>query len=205
LNRPPKNHPSAFRREAEKSLQTTVCAVKEDGWLKLNKSPYAWTRKDKGAYASSMVPFLLSFAGAVYVLATRSMYLSLLYVGIFILTNVFQAGCCIGCPYRGKYCPAFSGVYLGNLLSALFYANRPYDEKFFTRNAAAGETSLLIFLLFPLYWFFQAAWYYAPAYLILFTLHVILFAPTQCEKCGYNTVCPGGKAWRSCRSVIKSG
>ena len=22
------------------------------------------------------------------------------------LTNIFQAGCCIGCPYRGKYCPA---------------------------------------------------------------------------------------------------
>jgi hypothetical protein len=109
-------------------------------------------------------------------------------------------------PVPGKILPGLQrGVYLGNLLSALFYANRPYDEKFFTRNAAAGETSLLIFLLFPLYWFFQAAWYYAPAYLILFTLHVILFAPTQCEKCGYNTVCPGGKAWRSCRSVIKSG
>jgi hypothetical protein len=173
--------------------------------LSSNPSAYCWTKKDKGMYALSMIPFLAAFAGAGYVLAASSVYLFLAYAGIYVLTNVFQAGCCVGCPYRGKYCPAFSGVYLGNLLSTAFYADRAYEEKFFTRNAGAGEISLLAFLLFPLYWLFQAAWYLSPAYLLLFVLHGILFAPTQCEKCGYNAVCPGGKAWRSCRAMLNRG
>jgi hypothetical protein len=149
-----------------------------------------------------MIPFPALFFGAAYVLSVYSPLLALLYFGIYLLTNVFQAGCCVGCPYRGGYCPAFCDVYPGNLFSAVFYKNRKYDEKFFQRNAAAGETGVLIPLLFPLYWLFQTAWYFAAGYLLLFALHVILFAPTQCDKCGYQTVCPGGKTWMSCRKVL---
>jgi hypothetical protein len=175
---------------------------KKDKSLSANKMPHIWTGKEKGLYFVSLIPFLTLMIGALYVLATYSIYVSLVYVGIYLLTNIFQAGCCVGCPYRGRYCPAFCGVYLGNWFSSIFYKDRRYDEKFFTRNAAAGEIMLLLFLLFPLYWLYQTAWYFAPVYVILFGIHVILFAPTQCEKCGYNTICPGGNAWISCKKMF---
>lgn len=66
---------------------------------------YQWTKKDKWLYALSMVPFVVVFLGTAYLLSTYSIILTLLLVGMYLLTNIFQAGCCIGCPYRGKYCP----------------------------------------------------------------------------------------------------
>jgi hypothetical protein len=178
---------------------------KEGPSLSANKIPYTWTGKDKGLYLISLIPFLALMIGAIYVLATYSIYVSLVYVGIYFLTNIFQAGCCVGCPYRGRYCPAFCGVYLGNWVSSVFYKDRPYDEKFFKRNATAGEIMLVIFLLFPLYGLYQTAWYYAPVYILLLGMHVILFGPTQCAKCSYNTICPGGHAWLSCKKMLTRG
>lgn len=160
---------------------------------------YVWTGKDKLLYALSMFPFLILFFGTAYILATYSIYLTISSVSLYILVNFFQAGCCIGCPYRGRYCPAFCGVYLGNHLSGILYKDRQFDKRFFERNASAGEILLALWLLFPLYWLFQTGWYLVPIYLILFVLHIILFLPAQCAKCGYNTICPGGKAWQSCR------
>jgi hypothetical protein len=165
-------------------------------------SPHKWTRTDILLYVFSMIPFVLLFLGATILLSAYSVVFSLLYIGLYLLTNVFQAGCCVGCPYRGRYCPAFCGVYLGNILSTILYADRTYNEKFFMRNATAGETSLFLFLAFPLYWLWMAGWYWVPIYLLLFLLHVVLFAPTQCDKCGYKEICPGGKAWRSCKKKL---
>jgi hypothetical protein len=161
--------------------------------------PYKWTSKDKWLYALSMIPFLIVFVGTAYLLSTYSIYLTTILIGLYILTNFFQAGCCVGCPYRGKYCPALCGVYLGNLLSVILYRDRQFDEKFFKRNATAGETMVLILILYPLYWVFQTGWYLVPIYLILIAAHFVLFMPTQCEKCSYNTTCPGGQTWQSCR------
>ena len=110
----------------------------------MEKPTYNWTPKDKTQYALSLIPFLVVFIGTAYLLSTYSIYLSLILVGMYLLTNIFQAGCCVGCPYRGKYCPALFGVYLGNLLSGILYKDREFDEKFFERNAAAGETMVLL-------------------------------------------------------------
>ena len=165
---------------------------------------YQWTSKDKGLYTLSMIPFIVAFAGAAYILSTYSIYLTIVYVGLHVLLNVFQAGCCVGCPYQGKYCPAFVGVYLGNYLSGILYKNRQFDESFFRRNASAGETILIIWVLFPLYWIFRTGWYLVPVYLFLLVIHVVLFMPTQCRKCSYNTTCPGGQAWQSCYKIIRS-
>jgi hypothetical protein len=164
--------------------------------------PYRWTGKDKLLYTLSMIPFLIVFVGTLYLLATYAFYLPLISAGLYILVNLFQAGCCVGCPYRGKYCPAFCGVYLGNFLSGMLYRDRQFDQRFFKRNATGGEITLLVWILFPLYWIFQTGWYLIPIYLILLALHAALFMPTQCAKCSYNTTCPGGQAWRSCRQWL---
>lgn len=168
----------------------------------MDLKPYKWKRKDKVLYTLSMVPFLIVFIGTVYMLSTYTIYLAIILIGMYLLTNVFQAGCCVGCPYRGSYCPALCGVYLGNFLSGILYGDRQFNEHFFKRNASAGETMVLVMILFPLYWVYQTGWYLVPIYLLLIVLHFAMFMPTQCEKCSYNTTCPGGQAWQNCREQL---
>jgi hypothetical protein len=172
---------------------------------KMETGSYKWTLKDKVLYAVSMVPFLIVFIGTAYLLSTYSIYLAAVLIGMYLLTNLFQAGCCVGCPYRGGYCPALCGVYLGNILSVIIYRERCFDRHFFNRNAAAGETMLFVMILFPLYWVFLTGWYLVPVYLFLIGLHFALFMPTQCAKCGYNAICPGGVAWKRFRKMSGSG
>jgi hypothetical protein len=169
----------------------------------MNTNIYRWTNKDKWLYALSMIPFVIVFFGTAYLLATYSIYLVLIFMVMYVVTNIFQAGCCVGCPYRGGYCPALCGVYLGNLLSGFLYKNRQFDQRFFERNAMAGEILSLVIVLFPLFWIIQTSWYLVPVYLILIAAHFLIFMPTQCEKCSYNTTCPGGQTWLSCRKRFR--
>jgi hypothetical protein len=168
----------------------------------MNPTSYQWKTKDKLLYALSMIPFLTGFVGTAYLLSTYSSALMLIWLGLYVVTNIFQAGCCVGCPYRGRYCPALCGVYLGNFLSCVLYKDRQFDEASFERNAKAGEAMLLVCIIFPLYWIFRTGWYLVPLYLLLLGLHFVIFMPTQCEKCGYNTICPGGQTWLSCRQKL---
>ncbi|MBD3285831.1 hypothetical protein GF359_05140 [candidate division WOR-3 bacterium] len=165
----------------------------------MNETVYKWKPKDKLLYVLSMIPFLAVFAGASYILATYSIYLMLILFALYIITNVFQAGCCVGCPYRGKYCPALCGVYLGNLLSVILYRNRKFDAKFFKVNATLGEIMVLVVALFPVYWVFRTAWYLLIIYFSLIAAHFVLFMSTQCGKCSYNKTCPAGQFTLSCR------
>lgn len=165
---------------------------------------YEWTNKDKWLYILSMIPFVFVFVGTAYLLATYSIYLTIILIALYIITNIFQAGCCVGCPYQGKYCPALCGVYLSNLLSGILYKNRQFDQKFFNLNAAAAETMVFILVLYPLYWVFDTNWYLTPIYLGLIAVHVILFMSTQCEKCSYNETCPGGKTWQKCSGQFRA-
>jgi len=159
--------------------------------MKQEPAAYQWTSKDKWLYVLSLVPFLVVFVGTAVLLSTYSIWLTILLLFFYLLTNVFQAGCCVGCPYRGKYCPALFGVYLGNLLSGILYPNREFDQKFFDRNAAGGEIMVLVIALFPTYWVVKTSWYLLPIYLLLIAAHLIIFMPSQCEKCSYNETCPG--------------
>jgi hypothetical protein len=130
------------------------------------------------------------------ILYTFSVWLMVGLFALYITVNFFQAGCCIGCPYRGRYCPALCGVYLGNFLSTIIYKNRKeHDPKFFKINATFGETFLFLTILFPIYWVFQFGWIYLVIYFALILAHFMLFMSTQCGKCSYNETCPGGKMW----------
>jgi len=164
---------------------------------------YQWTTRDKWLYTLSLIPFVVVFIGTGTLLATYSIWLTVALVVFYLITNLFQAACCIGCPYRGKYCPALFGVYLGNLLSGLLYPKRTFDQKFFDRNAAAGEIMVLIIALFPIYWVVKTSWYLLPIYLLLIATHLVTFMPTQCEKCSYNETCPGGISWRACKGWME--
>lgn len=169
----------------------------------MEQENYKWIRKDKWLYIFSMIPFLAMLVGTFYLLFNYSIYISIIWIFLYLVVNVFQAGCCVGCPYRGKYCPAFCGVYFGNLLSSFLYKNREFDPKFYENNASAGEITLVLFLIFPFYWIFLSGWYFILIYIALIIFHILLFMPNQCNKCSYNTICPGGKAYQSYCKIIK--
>ena len=164
---------------------------------------YSWSRDDKLRYGVSLVPYVAAVVGAAWILGNRSIWLVVGYVALFLVTNLFQAGACTGCPYRGSYCPPIFGVYLGNLLSVALYKNREYDPDFIHRHAKFGEVAVTFFLLFPAFWLFDQRWYFAAVYFVLLALHVALFMPTQCEKCSYNGTCPGGTLWVKCRGALR--
>lgn len=169
----------------------------------MKKEYYKWTKKDKCLYFISIIPFALLITGTLYILCNYSVFIAIAWIFIYLIVNYFQAGCCVGCPYRGKYCPAFCGVYLGNILSGILYKNREFDSGFYKKNAIRGEITLTIFLLFPLYWIFLSNWYYIPIYLGLIVAHIFLFMPLQCSKCSYNETCPGGGAYNSYCKLFK--
>jgi hypothetical protein len=171
--------------------------------MKIESTAHQWTSRDKWLYGLSMIPFLVVFIGTAWLLSTYSFWLTIMLLGFYLLTNIFQAGCCVGCPYRGKYCPALFGVYLGNLLSGILYPHREFDQKFFDHNAVGGEIMVLVVALFPVYWVVKTSWYLLPIYFLLIIAHLVTFMPTQCEKCSYNETCPGGIAWRACSAWLE--
>lgn len=164
---------------------------------------YEWTQRDKRRYARALVPFVIAVIMTGYELYTNKPWLLAIWLGLYLLVNVFQAGCCVGCPYRGGYCPAILGIYLSNWLSKTIYAGREFNPTFFQRNATAAEIALVAFVIFPLYWLWSSGWIFAVIYLLLLSSHFVLFMPTQCEHCSYNDTCPGGQTWIRCRELIQ--
>ena len=63
---------------------------------------YEWTGRDKLTYFLVLTPFLIGFLGALALVATISVYWTIALVALHVLGAFFQAGCCIGCPYRGR-------------------------------------------------------------------------------------------------------
>jgi len=169
----------------------------------MKQNIYHWTKKDKMYYIISMIPFVVLFIGTGILLGKGSIILPIILFCLYITMNIFQAGCCVGCPYQGKYCPAIMGVYLGNVFSGIFYKNRKSNERFFKINETGAGISLFLFVTFPLYWLYKAGWYYLLIYFMLLAVHYVLFMPTQCEHCSYNTTCPGGKSWLKCREILR--
>ena len=155
---------------------------------------YEWTRRDKFTYLLALTPFLVAFLGALALVATISVYWTIALIALHLLGSAFQAGCCIGCPYRGRYCPALFGIFLANAFSARIYRDRQYDEKFFKRNAALAETAVAIIAILCCVLLFTIHWLYTVAFLALGFVHLYLFFRRICPMCSYNETCPGGQA-----------
>ena len=134
-----------------------------------HKCRYQWTSKDRHFYFLSLILFLIPFVGAAHVLANVSIYLLLTFIGLYILVNIFQAGACVGCPYRGKFCPAIFGVYFSNVISSIIYKNRTFEQRFFNMNANLASITCIIALSFPIYWLALSGWYFAVGYLVFLT------------------------------------
>lgn len=162
---------------------------------------HEWTRREKIIYFITLVPFLVAFLGSAYLIFTISGTLVVILLGLYLVANIFQAACCIGCPYRGRYCPALFGVYLGNILSTVLYRNRTPSPRFFQINATLGEISVLAILGFACYWVATLNVWYAVGVLALSALHMGLFLTQLCPQCGYRDTCPAGQT--ACRMFVR--
>jgi hypothetical protein len=154
---------------------------------------YEWTERDKWVYLLVLTPFLVAFVGAAVLMATISIHWAITLIALYLLGNFFQAGCCIGCPYRGRYCPALFGIFFANRLSARIYGNRDHDERFFNRNAVLAAAVVVVIGVLCVSLLFTIHWAYAVAFLSLSTAHVVVFFRAICPKCGFNETCPGGR------------
>jgi len=154
---------------------------------------YRWTIKDKVIYGLVLIPFVVAFIGSLILMGRVSIAFPILVLVLYVLANFFQAGCCVGCPYRGSYCPALFGVYLANLFSTWFYKQRQFDEKTFYRNANRAASLLGVILIMTSVILVTLNWLWMVAYLLLAVLHFMLFLVFICPKCGYNETCPAGK------------
>lgn len=155
--------------------------------------PHQWTARQKLYYVLLLLPALAALIGAAWLLFASSWWLGVIYLSLLLGVHVAQARCCVGCPYRGRFCPAIYGVYLANPLSRLVFRNAVHTRKTYDRAAAFGISFVVAILLFPLYWLFTAACWYAALYVGLLLLHTTIFFPTFCPRCAYRETCPGGR------------
>jgi hypothetical protein len=158
-----------------------------------HKTPYHWSRQDKIVYMFVMLPFIAAFAGVIVLLANISLVLSVVFVALYLLGNVFQAACCVGCPYQGRFCPAAFGCYPANWLSTRRYAGRKHDPAFFERNATRGELSVISALVLACVGLATINGWYVVILLALVGMHFGLLLILFCPKCGYAGTCPAGQ------------
>ena len=79
--------------------------------------------KNRGRYYASTAMLFIIQGWVFLYFWTINPVLSLIMVVLYIGTSYFQAYCCVfqDCPYVGEFCPAISGIYLGNVLARRLY------------------------------------------------------------------------------------
>ncbi|TXT57863.1 MAG: conserved membrane protein of unknown function [Candidatus Thorarchaeota archaeon] len=158
--------------------------------------PYAKRRR----YYALTAVFLVVLGWVILYLWAVSPFLALIVIGFYLATNYFQAYCCYyqRCPYVGAFCPAISGIYLGNILAShLRKKNAEVSEKKFKLHKNLGVFSWFATVLFPLYWIYQFSLEFALLYFIFQLGHYVIFGLSVCPSCAIRDICPGGSLQRS--------
>jgi hypothetical protein len=150
----------------------------------------------RGRYIISTI-ILFIVLGLIFVyLWTISPILSFIMVGLYLVTSYFQAYCCVyqDCPYIGGFCPAISGIYVGNILANHIYSkDTPKSEKKFNRHKNLGILFWLLMAFFPFYWIYLLGIEYAILYFLFQLGYYLFFGLTICPSCAIRSTCPGGK------------
>ena len=121
--------------------------------------------------------------------------LSFVLIGLYIATSYYQSYCCVyqDCPYIGEFCPAVSGIYLGNIFAKRLYSeDTPKSEKKFQTYKNLGIFFWLLMAFFPVFWIYQLGLYYAIAYIVFHLGYYLAFGLTICPSCAIKETCPGG-------------
>ena len=121
--------------------------------------------------------------------------LSFVMVALYLVTSYFQSYCCAyqDCPYVGEFCPAVSGIYVGNILAKRLYPeDTPKSERKFKTYKNLGILFWLLMAFFPLYWVYLLGLQYALGYFAFHLGYYLVFGLTICPSCAIRNTCPGG-------------
>jgi len=160
------------------------------------KPVYQWTKQDRVLHLLPAIPLIAYYVGSIYLLAMGSIYLVVIFLLLWVGVNVFAAGICAGCPYRGGYCPGVCQLYFAPFLSTLIYKGRVRDSR-----SQSFKANLLLIgafgmgsYVFGFYWLFRLYWHEHPiivlGLLALLLIHMPLSFFLLCPKCSYNDTCP---------------
>ncbi|MBD3407534.1 MAG: hypothetical protein GF411_15565 [Candidatus Lokiarchaeota archaeon] len=156
--------------------------------------------KNRRRYYVLTAVFLVVLVWTILYLWIINPLLSLIMIGFYLATNYFQAYCCYyqRCPYIGAFCPAISGIYLGNILAnRLKKKNAEMSEKKFKLHKNLGVLSYFATLLFPIYWIYLLGLEFALLYFVFQVAHYAIFGLTVCPSCAIRDTCPGGGLQKS--------
>jgi hypothetical protein len=168
-----------------------------------SKQVYQWSKQDRVLHLLPAIPLVVFYVGTVYLLAAYSIYLVVMFLLLWIATNVAVVGICAGCPYRGGYCPGVSQLYFAPFLSAVMCrGNRSGSgARSFKVNLALLGVFGIGSYLFAFYWLFVLYWPERAIVVLVLLGLLILHMPLSffllCPKCGYNDTCPMAKVHKA--------
>lgn len=168
-----------------------------------NGQVYQWTKRDKVLHLLPAIPLVVFYVGTAYLLAVRSIYLVGIFLLLWVATNGAIAGICVGCPYRGGYCPGVSQLYFAPFLPAVMRQGekgRSGPRSFKVNLALLGVFGIGSYL-FAFYWLIVLYWPERALVVLalagLLVVHMPLSFFILCPKCGYNDTCPMAKVHKA--------
>jgi hypothetical protein len=172
-----------------------------------SKQVYQWSKQDRVMHLIPALPLVLFYVGTIYLLGIHSIILVGIFFLLWVATNFAIAGICIGCPYRGGYCPGVSQLYFAPFLSRILFSriNGTPGDQSFKASLVLLSVSGIGSYFFAFYWLFVLYWA-ENAFLVLLLLgmlivHVPLSFTILCPKCGYNDTCPMAKV----QKIVNNG
>ena len=169
----------------------------------MKKDIYYWNRNDKIKYLLVLSTWLLAVGIGMYFIALFEPWFVLVYIGSYLLLTYLQAWFyCIGCPYRGRFCPAIMNMILANFLAATLLKKKLFSEKRCLQVELLVLVPTLLSIGLPLI-FIWGNWLFTALYLCLFIGHFMLEFRLHCIKCSFRYICPGGKM--ACRIFKERG
>ncbi|MBD3191245.1 MAG: hypothetical protein GF308_11405 [Candidatus Heimdallarchaeota archaeon] len=143
------------------------------------------------------IPIMAMIGFTAYVLWLYNYVYTIIYMGFYVLTFLFQSYCCVyqSCPYIGGFCPAVAGIIPASFVAKLLEKLKvKKDKKLFDFFALIASITLLGLIVFPLYWLFIYHIAAFVGYLCLIALYTIAFLLSICPVCAIRKTCPGGRA-----------
>ena len=151
----------------------------------------------RGLYLALTIPLLLLLVTVMGYLWTIKFWLSLLFLGCYLVMSTFQAYCCAyqECPYVGGFCPAVLGIIPASLIAKVLYRNREIvrSRARFEAFATVAVLGWLGLVFLPVYWIARLGIGFAIGYVLVHATYALVFGLTICPVCAIRETCPGGK------------
>ena len=156
---------------------------------------YQWSRRDRRIHLLPALPLIVFYVVTLYLLALHSLNLVVVFILLWLATNLSAIRICAGCPYRGRYCPGLCQLFIAPFLSMLLVKD---SKEAITRSFKVDLALLGVFgigsYLFAFYWLFVLYWSEHFVIVLVLLGLLLLYMPLSffllCPKCGYNTICP---------------